>query len=78
MYFAFGRSGARENCGAVRFSMLHSDLFPEFGCDGELIELPNRIACTLEAPLAAFAQNDMPLDRCEDRVIRLDRPGNWE
>ena len=24
--------------------MLHSDLFPEFGCDGELIELPER--CT--------------------------------
>ena len=22
--------------------MLHSDLFPEFGCDGELIELPER------------------------------------
>jgi hypothetical protein len=20
--------------------MLHSDLFPEFGCDGELIEMP--------------------------------------
>ena len=24
--------------------MLHSDLFPEFGCDGELIKLPER--CT--------------------------------
>jgi len=22
--------------------MLHSDLFPAFGCDGELIELPER------------------------------------
>ena len=28
--------------------------------------------------LAAFAQNDMPLDSCEDRVVRLDRLGNWE
>ena len=24
--------------------MLHSDLFPDFGCDGELIEIPER--CT--------------------------------
>ena len=24
--------------------MLHSDLFPEFGCDGELIEIPDQ--CT--------------------------------
>src|SRR5579864_7463006 len=28
--------------------------------------------------LTAFAQNDMPLDSCEDRVVRLDRLGNWE
>ena len=28
----------------LRKMQLHSDLFPEFGCDGELIEIPGR--CT--------------------------------
>jgi hypothetical protein len=27
--------------------MLHGDLFPEFGCDGELIDLPEQFAQAL-------------------------------
>jgi len=46
--------------------MLHSDLFPEFGCDGELIEIPDQCTDAVTVRYCACAGRSSG-GRCQTR-----------
>jgi hypothetical protein len=48
--------------------MLHSDLFPAFGCDGELIELPER---STQGITVKFCE------KCETELIWVASDDRW-
>ena len=55
--------------------MLHSDLFPEFGCDGELIELHERCTKTLTVVRCAACWTEFSWVPDDSRWVRVVYPG---
>lgn len=55
--------------------MLHSDLFPEFGCDGELIELPERCTELLTVSLCAKCWTEFSYVPDDSRWVKVVYPG---
>ena len=56
--------------------MLHSDLFPEVGCDGELIELPERCIQPLTVKRCAKCWTEFLSWRADDgRWVSVVYPG---
>jgi hypothetical protein len=55
--------------------MLHSDLFPEFGCDGELMELPERCTQLLTITRCAKCWTELSWIADDGRWVNVVYPG---
>ena len=55
--------------------MLHSDLFPEFGCDGELIEIPERSTQMLTVERCEKCWTELSWVADDDRWVGVVYPG---
>jgi len=55
--------------------MLHSDLFPEFGCDGELIEIPERSTQMLTVKRCEKCWTELSWVADDDRCVGVVYPG---
>ena len=55
--------------------MLHSDLFPELGCDGELIELPERCTQLLTVKRCATCWTELSWVADDGRRVFVVYPG---
>jgi hypothetical protein len=60
-------------------AMLHSDLFPEFGCEGELIDLPEQSTQTLTVKRCGKCETELSWVADDGRWVKVVYPGmkNW-
>ena len=58
--------------------MLHSDLFPEFGCDGELIDLPEQSTRMLTVKRCEKCWTELSWVADDGRWVKVVHPGMTE
>ena len=53
----------------------HSDLFPEFGCNGELVELPERCTPTLTVRMCVLCWTEFSYVPDDGKWVNVVYPG---
>jgi len=58
--------------------MMHSDLFPDFGCDGKLIEIPERSTQLITVKLCAKCGTELSWVADDEHWVTVVYPGMKE